>query len=72
MEHVAFVKLLTVTIAKGMHIPIHHYIRPSFTASRLSGRNFSWSSHYSKSLSGYSMVFPAGGATMIDSFEHVD
>ena len=26
----------------------------------------------SKSLSGYWMVFPAGGATTIDSFEHVD
>ena len=25
-----------------------HYVRPSFTVSRLSRRNFSWSSHYSK------------------------
>ena len=25
-----------------------------------------------KSLPGYWMVFPAGGATLIDSFEHVD
>ena len=44
------------------------YVRPSFTVSRLSRRNLSWSSHYSKSLSGYWMVFPAGGATMIDIF----
>ena len=36
------------------------------------GGIFSCFSHYSKSLSGFSMVFPAGGATMIDSFEHVD
>ena len=49
-----------------------HYGRSSFTVSWLSGRNFSWSSHYSKSLSGYRMVFPAAGATMIDIFEHVD
>ena len=32
---------------------------------RLSRRNFSWSSHYSNSLSGDLMVFPAGGATTI-------
>ena len=44
----------------------------SFTVSRLSRRNFPWSSHYSKCLQGYCMVFPAGGATMNDSFEHVD
>ena len=42
----------------------HHYVRPSFTVSRLSRRNFSWSSHYSKCLPGYWMVFSAGGATM--------
>ena len=29
-------------------------------------------SHSSKSVSGYLMVFPAGGATIIDSFERVD
>ena len=29
-----------------------HYVRPSFTVSLLSRRNFSWSSHYSKSLQG--------------------
>ena len=33
--------------------------------------DFSWSSHFSKSVTGYWMVFPAGGATMIDSFERV-
>ena len=49
-----------------------HYVRPSFTVSRLSRRNFSWPIHYSKSLPGCWMVFPAGGATMNDSFEHVD
>ena len=34
-------------------VSLWHYIRPSFTVSRLSRRNFSWSGHYSKSLSGY-------------------
>ena len=38
-----------------------HYVRPSFTVSRLSRRNFSWSSHYSKSLSGYWMNFQLAG-----------
>ena len=33
----------------------------------LSRRNFSWSSHYSKNPSGDWMVFPAGGATTIDT-----
>ena len=51
---------------------LYMYVRPSFTVSRLSRMNLSWSSHYTKSLPGYWMVFPAGGATIIDSFEHVD
>ena len=56
----------------GHIIPTLHFVRPSFTVYRLRRRNFSWSSHYSKSLSLYWMVFPAGGATKIGSFEHVD
>ena len=57
-----------MTITKTQSISV----RPSHTVSRLSRRNFSWSSHYSKSLSGYWMVFPGSGATMFDRFEHVD
>ena len=41
--------------------PNFYYVRPSFTVSRLSRRNSSWSSHYSKSLSGYWMVFQLAG-----------
>ena len=50
---------------------IHYmYVRPSFTVYRLSRRNFSWSSYYySKSLPGYWMVFPAGGATAYNEWQ---
>ena len=41
---------VNTTIVGGR--PVEHYVRPSFTVSRISRRNFSWSSHYSKVYQG--------------------
>ena len=52
--------------------PYKHYIRPSFTVSPTQSEEFFLVQPLKKSIKVLKWFSPAGGDTMIDSFEHVD